>query len=150
MLLKPKGLLLSGFNSCLFVPRSVRRLRTAFLCLKPDVLFPSGIHPLFPETGCFIVRPGIPAVCGPLQCKVQSHPRDAIASHDLSAVLLYGLVTSGCLGCYRAPAPRHSLGIPIELKSAPSSPSRSPTPCRFKHSHLTSRVSQGERRVSEG
>jgi len=35
-------------------------------------------------------------------------------------------------------------------KSAPSSPSRSPTACRFKHSHLASRVSQGERRVSEG
>ena len=31
-----------------------------------------------------------------------------------------------------------------EVKSAPSSPSRSPTPCRFKHSHLASRVSQGE------
>jgi hypothetical protein len=36
------------------------------------------------------------------------------------------------------------LGSTIELKSAPSSPSRSPTPCRFKHSHLATRVSQGE------
>src|ERR1700722_10660228 len=45
---------------------------------------------------------------------------------------------------------RHSASndTTIELKSAPSSPSRSPTPCRFKHSHLASRVSQGERRVS--
>jgi hypothetical protein len=32
-----------------------------------------------------------------------------------------------------------------ELKSAPSPPSRSRTPCRFKHPHLASRVSQGER-----
>ena len=40
------------------------------------------------------------------------------------------------------------LGSTREVKSAPSSPSRSPTPCRFKHSHLASRVSQGERRVS--
>jgi hypothetical protein len=45
---------------------------------------------------------------------------------------------------------KSDLGGTIELKSAPSSPSRSPTPCRFKHSHLASRVSQGERRVSEG
>ena len=42
------------------------------------------------------------------------------------------------------------LGGTTELKSAPSSPSRSPTACRFKSSHLASRVSQGERRVSEG
>src|SRR2546423_9899811 len=35
-------------------------------------------------------------------------------------------------------------GNTIELKSAPSSPSRSPTPCRFKHSHLASRMSQGK------
>ena len=40
------------------------------------------------------------------------------------------------------------LGRTIELKSAPSSPSRSPTSCRFKHSHLASRVSQGERLVA--
>src|ERR1700733_7804468 len=33
--------------------------------------------------------------------------------------------------------------IYVELKSAPTSPSRSPTPCRFKHSHLASRVSDG-------
>jgi len=46
---------------------------------------------------------------------------------------------------------RNSRGIPgrsRELKSAPSSLSPSPTPRRFKHSHLASRVSQGERRVS--
>ena len=42
------------------------------------------------------------------------------------------------------------LGTTIELKSASTSLSRSPTPCRFKHSHLTSRMSQGERRMSEG
>jgi hypothetical protein len=42
------------------------------------------------------------------------------------------------------------IGKTIELKSAPSSPSRSPTPRRFKHSHLASRVSEGERRVSGG
>ena len=39
------------------------------------------------------------------------------------------------------------LGNTRQIKSAPSSPSRSPTPCRFKHSHLASRVSQGERWV---
>src|ERR1700722_6505085 len=33
-------------------------------------------------------------------------------------------------------------------KSAPSSLSRSPTPGRFNTSHLASRVSEGERRVS--
>jgi hypothetical protein len=38
------------------------------------------------------------------------------------------------------------LGTTIEIKS----PSRSSTPCRFKHSHLASRVSEGEQRVSEG
>src|SRR4051812_45167388 len=37
------------------------------------------------------------------------------------------------------------LGTTREPKSAPSSLSRSPTPCRFNHSHLASRVSQGER-----
>jgi hypothetical protein len=33
-------------------------------------------------------------------------------------------------------------------KSAPRSPSRSLIPCRFKHSHLASRMSQGERFVA--
>ena len=42
------------------------------------------------------------------------------------------------------PSPFRGVGNTRELKSAPSSPSRSPTPCRFKHSHLASRVSQGE------
>jgi hypothetical protein len=41
-----------------------------------------------------------------------------------------------------------TVGGTIQLKSAPSSPSRSPTPYRFKHSHLASRVSQGERLVA--
>ena len=31
---------------------------------------------------------------------------------------------------------KRTFGHTIEAKSAPSSPSRSPTPCRFKHSHL--------------
>jgi hypothetical protein len=35
-----------------------------------------------------------------------------------------------------------------EPKSAPRSLLRSPTPCRFNHPHLTSRVSQGERLVA--
>jgi helix-turn-helix, Psq domain/Tc5 transposase DNA-binding domain len=37
------------------------------------------------------------------------------------------------------------LGDTREPKSAPSSLSRSPTPCCFNHPHLASRVSQGER-----
>jgi hypothetical protein len=36
------------------------------------------------------------------------------------------------------------LGNTREVKSAPRSPSPSPTPCRFRHSHLASKVSQGE------
>jgi len=43
------------------------------------------------------------------------------------------------------PARLKPVGKTKELKSAPSSLSRSPTPCRFKHSHLATRVSQGER-----
>jgi hypothetical protein len=35
-------------------------------------------------------------------------------------------------------------GRTMELKSAPTSHSRSPTLCRFKYSHLASRVGQGE------
>src|SRR2546423_11046792 len=38
-----------------------------------------------------------------------------------------------CLGAYYEIF--HRIGNTIELKSAPSSPSRSLTPCRFKHSH---------------
>jgi hypothetical protein len=37
-----------------------------------------------------------------------------------------------------------NLGDTREPKSAPSSPSRSPTSCRLNTSHLASRVSQGE------
>jgi hypothetical protein len=46
----------------------------------------------------------------------------------------------------QTPSVHIALGNTREVKSAPSSPSRSPTPCRFKHSHLASRVSQ----VSDG
>jgi len=35
------------------------------------------------------------------------------------------------------------LGSTIQLKSAATSPSHSPTSCRFKHSQLASRVSDG-------
>src|SRR5271168_279349 len=55
----------------------------------------------------------------------------------------------GRFGLFQAGYSRCIVGSTIEVKSAPSSPSRSPTPCRLKHSHLASRVSQGERRVSE-
>jgi hypothetical protein len=37
-----------------------------------------------------------------------------------------------------------------ENQNAPSSLSRSPTPCRFNHPHLASRVNESERWVSEG
>src|SRR5271170_6294201 len=56
----------------------------------------------------------------------------------------------GRFGLFQAGYSRCIVGSTIEVKSAPSSPSRSPTACRFKSSHLASRVSQGERRVSEG
>src|SRR5271168_1488292 len=54
----------------------------------------------------------------------------------------------GRFGLFQAGYSRCIVGSTIEVKSAPSSLSRSPTPCRFKHSHLASRVSQGERLVA--
>jgi hypothetical protein len=67
----------------------------------------------------------------------------------LKCVVLTSSVRKKLSDC-KVSALASAFGNTIELKSAPSSPSRSPTPCRFKHSHLASRVSQGERRVNEG
>jgi hypothetical protein len=57
-----------------------------------------------------------------------------------------------CDGCAFASISKFCprLGKTRKPKSASSSLSRSPTPCRFNTSHLTSRVSQGERGRATG